>query len=315
MRKAVAIDIDGVILKGGYVLNGAKKALSRLIENKIPFIFVTNGGGTTESQKAKDMTKKLQIDFRSDQMLLSHTPMKELAQQFGSSQTLVLGHSKCIDVAKSYGFKRILTAEDVYNKVPTIYPNRTPPVNASSAYEPTEPIETALIIHDPQNWALEMQVLSDLLSPLGPLSNGKQVHLYSCNADLVYATEHPHPRFTQGAFVETFRHLYQLQHGRPLDFTYYGKPFPIQYQYAERMLRHESSLLGLREEPTVFFGIGDNPLSDIRGANNAGAHWKSILVRTGLYKSDRDDYPHSEDVPDFVRADIEAAVECILDYR
>ena len=29
------------------------------------------------------------------------------------------------------------------------------------------------------------------------------------------------------------------------------------------------------------YGIGDNPKSDIRGANSAGPHWSSILVKSG----------------------------------
>ena len=32
--------------------------------------------------------------------------------------------------------------------------------------------------------------------------------------------------------------------------------------------------------------IGDNPKSDIRGAN--AAKWKSILVRTGVFKGEND---------------------------
>lgn len=33
--------------------------------------------------------------------------------------------------------------------------------------------------------------------------------------------------------------------------------------------------------------IGDNPKSDIRGANSAG--WSSILVRTGVFKGENDE--------------------------
>ena len=29
--------------------------------------------------------------------------------------------------------------------------------------------------------------------------------------------------------------------------------------------------------------IGDNPKSDIRGANRFGGKWKSVLVRTGIF--------------------------------
>ena len=30
--------------------------------------------------------------------------------------------------------------------------------------------------------------------------------------------------------------------------------------------------------------IGDNPETDIRGANDAGDHWTSVLVRTGVFQ-------------------------------
>jgi ribonucleotide monophosphatase NagD (HAD superfamily) len=33
-----------------------------------------------------------------------------------------------------------------------------------------------------------------------------------------------------------------------------------------------------------YYGIGDNPHSDIKGANNAGQHWTSIFVQTGNIK-------------------------------
>lgn len=34
--------------------------------------------------------------------------------------------------------------------------------------------------------------------------------------------------------------------------------------------------------------VGDNPAADIRGANNAGPPWVSVLVRTGLFKGPKD---------------------------
>ena len=36
--------------------------------------------------------------------------------------------------------------------------------------------------------------------------------------------------------------------------------------------------------PAQIFGIGDNPASDIRGANRAGPPWVSVLVRTGVFR-------------------------------
>lgn len=32
------------------------------------------------------------------------------------------------------------------------------------------------------------------------------------------------------------------------------------------------------------YAVGDNPKSDVRGANSAGNIWRSILVCTGVYK-------------------------------
>ena len=58
-RPGVVFDIDGVLLKGGAVINGAKRAVAKLAEARIPFIFVTNGGGMLESTKAADLTTKL----------------------------------------------------------------------------------------------------------------------------------------------------------------------------------------------------------------------------------------------------------------
>lgn len=54
--------------------------------------------------------------------------------------------------------------------------------------------------------------------------------------------------------------------------------------------------------------VGDNPLSDIKGANDAG--WKSILVRTGMFSS-----PLPNDVTNpasFVFDTVGDAVEKIL---
>ena len=56
------------------------------------------------------------------------------------------------------------------------------------------------------------------------------------------------------------------------------------------------------------YGIGDNPASDIRGANGAGSHWSSILVRSGsIAKS-----VAPEEQPDFEVDCVDAAVDFVL---
>ena len=79
----------------------------------------------------------------------------------------------------------------------------------------------------------------------------------------------------------------------------------------------------------LFYMVGDNPLADIKGANNAGAvphccelraktsampcaagkDWRSILVRTGIFSAEGNDPLHPAD---YVCDDVTAAVALVL---
>ena len=74
----VALDIDGVLLRGSHVFPAAKKGLKRLQKHNIPFILLTNGGGDTEQRKAASLSKAFDINIDPSQVVLSHTPMKRL---------------------------------------------------------------------------------------------------------------------------------------------------------------------------------------------------------------------------------------------
>lgn len=74
--------------------------------------------------------------------------------------------------------------------------------------------------------------------------------------------------------------------------------------FAEKKLNAiSSSTTPLRN----IYGIGDNPHSDIQGANNAGAHWTSMLVRTGVYDGIED----PEHMPDVFIDSVIDAIEHI----
>ncbi len=324
-RKAIALDIDGVVLKGGKVIPGAKEAISRLVQEKVPFIFITNGGGIIESEKAELLTHKLDIPIEVEQVLQCHTPYQSLVSKYGNSPILVLGKPSCLEVARSYGFQKIYDSQFIFENSPGILPTRKHH-NPHAPRNPLPPIEAAFIFDDPVDWTLDMQVLSDLLigeekttvpSPTDPNNlehhhkKFQKIPLFACNADIVYATDYPHPRYTQGAFVESFRHLFQLYHRIPLQMTYYGKPFDIQYRYAEDMLHKQSEKLGYDHPPLQFFGVGDNPKSDIQGANAAGDHWHSILVKTGLFPSHGKENDH-EHPANHVCDSIVEAIDYIL---
>ena len=110
-----------------------------------------------------------------------------------------------------------------------------------------------------------------------------------------------------GAFVHAFKSLFEHYSDTPLDIEFCGKPYPIQYQYAEEVFRKTALAKGI-PPPTKCFGIGDNPKSDIRGANRAGPHWRSILVRTGVFRGGEND---EQDPADFVAQDILEAVQLV----
>ena len=76
---AVAFDIDGVLYRGSNVMKDAVAAVNALKARNIPIIFLTNGGGQTEKQRAELLSKRLgNVEIDSKQVFLAHTPMKYL---------------------------------------------------------------------------------------------------------------------------------------------------------------------------------------------------------------------------------------------
>ena len=76
---AVAFDIDGVLYRGSQDISPAKSVIETLQRHNIPVLFLTNGGGTTETNKVQHLGQRLNIsNFIPEQMFQSHTPMKHL---------------------------------------------------------------------------------------------------------------------------------------------------------------------------------------------------------------------------------------------
>ena len=150
--------------------------------------------------------------------------------------------------------------------------------------------------------------------------------VFVSNADFTFAGEHPAPRFAQGAFVRCLEALYdgvckEVEESggppaTPLQIERFGKPFAVTYEYAEMLLadeyrrlrpahaRAQAASSGMR-----IFAVGDNPRSDVRGANGAGDHWTSVLVRTGVYDGGA---LRESDTPDMCVDDVGAAVDWML---
>jgi ribonucleotide monophosphatase NagD (HAD superfamily) len=73
----------------------------------------------------------------------------------------------------------------------------------------------------------------------------------------------------------------KTQNNNDLNIVHYGKPSLNTSRYAEHYIRN----LYPGDLGNIYM-IGDNPKSDIRGGNAAG--WKTILLRTGVFKGDND---------------------------
>lgn len=208
-------------------------------------------------------------------------------------------------------------------------------------------IDAILVFSDPRDWALDIQIIVDLLMSrqgvLGTYSarNGDrslpndgwqqdgQPPVVFSNADLFWSTTYHHPRFGQGAFQAALQGVWgRVTGGKELVRTSFGKPFAETYQFAERVLNeHRAKVLGMGQKAETGSGgkkkemaplrrvymIGDNPESDIRGANEfaspQGTEWTSVLVRTGVWRAERGEPVHK---PKMLVDDVKAAVEWAL---
>ncbi|KAF7196925.1 hypothetical protein HII31_01843 [Pseudocercospora fuligena] len=213
----------------------------------------------------------------------------------------------------------------------------TSPSNPESAGDGNRlKIDAVFVYNDPRDWGLDAAVMLDtMLSKqgyLGTLSskngdvtlpnNGYQQDgqplLYYSNPDLWWATSYHISRLGQGGFKGAFDGLWSaVTGGARLEQTVIGKPSQETYEFAEtRLRRHRKALfrhIGLNDPLRQVYMIGDNPESDIRGANNYqsphGSKWTSILLRTGVYQDGTEPSCKPDVIKDNVLQAVEWAVE------
>ncbi|KAI0708176.1 HAD hydrolase [Cerioporus squamosus] len=367
-------DIDGVLLRGPHTIPAARRALDMLnganpMGVKIPFILLTNGGGTHEEARRHKLSSQLgvEVSFRSlsyglvvitahtpsqihsNQIVQAHTILKSVVHKYADKPVLVLGGRNDVvrKVAESYGFKHAYTTLDVLAWKPEAWPfhDLTPEERASTKAVDFSsiPISAIFVFHDPRNWSLDIQIALDVIRSRGiiggpyldtpkpadqqPLPQHERTHhqsrdaarseagdkpieLVFCNPDLLWKSDFPQPRLGQGAFRLAFQAVHEALVGAPYPYVQYGKPTTATYKFAEKVLRDRLEELAggrVEEMPRVYM-VGDNPESDIAGANGAG--WPSILVKTGVYEEARGPPTHT---PTHIAEDVEEAVRWAID--
>ncbi|ETI23574.1 TIGR01456 family HAD hydrolase [Cladophialophora carrionii CBS 160.54] len=223
------------------------------------------------------------------------------------------------------------------------------PINPASLADSLK-IDAVFVYNDPRDWGLDMQVILDvMLSHRGYLGtysrkNGDtslpnsgylqdgQPTLYFSNADLLWAADYHLSRLGQGGFQASLEGLwravtYHKNHKSAPELykKVIGKPYRETYEFAEKQLmRHRESMFGnyhhqqQQQSPPPklrkVYMVGDNPESDIRGANNYdsphGIEWLSLLTRTGVYRDEDGRRPTWE--PTAIVDDVKAAVQWAL---
>uniref|UniRef100_A0A1J3DLE3 CDP-alcohol phosphatidyltransferase class-I family protein C22A12.08c n=2 Tax=Noccaea caerulescens TaxID=107243 RepID=A0A1J3DLE3_NOCCA len=323
----IAFDIDGVILLGSSPVGGSPGALRRLYDDsgalKIPFCFLTNGGGLPESKRASEMSQLLGVHVSPSQVVQGHSPFRKLVNRFGNELVVAAGKGEPAAVMSNYGFKNVISLDEYasyFDNIDPLAPYKkwmtgqdSHKESRSKANVQSDRVHAAFVVSDPVDWSRDIQVLCDILRTGGLPGKqiGPQPHLYFANDDLDYQAAFPTERLGMGAFRIALESIFNRIHDNPLEYTSFGKPNPFVFKNAEDVLKeitHSHSNSGSHDFRTLYM-VGDNPKIDIRGARQAGNPWFSILTRTGVFKG-KDN--HAEFPADLVVDTVEEAVDFIL---
>lgn len=301
---AFAFDIDGVLIRGGRPIPEAVEAMKVLNGKnphgiKIPYIFVTNGGGKTEQERCIQLSQQMEIEVSPGQFICGHTPMREMADKYKT--VLVVGGEgeKCREVAEGYGFKDVVTPGDIIKANPDTTPFRKLTQeewnNSRDRDFSTTVIEAIFVFADSRDWAGDQQIILDLLLSKGGVLNTRSENfdegppVFFSHNDVVWSASHDLTRLGMGALRCSLEAMFKAVTGKELVTTAFGKPQIGTFEFATRLLKQwRKATHGINAPPETVYFVGDTPESDIRGTNEYNKHapntWYSILVSTGVYQ-------------------------------
>ncbi|XP_045804657.1 uncharacterized CDP-alcohol phosphatidyltransferase class-I family protein C22A12.08c-like isoform X2 [Trifolium pratense] len=301
---------------------------------KIPYVFLTNGGGIPEAKRASELSELLGLNVSPSQVLQGHSPFRQLANRFQDKLVVAAGKGEPASVMSEYGFKNVISIDEYascFENIDPLAPYKKWTTKLDATKNPkfdqsgprvdvfSERVQAAFIVSDPVDWSRDIQVLCDILKTGGlPGRNvGMQPHLYFANDDLEYQTKFPSERLGMGAFRIALESIFNCSHPHSLEYTCFGKPHPSVFNNAEIVLRQlvpqhcedfNDDHKNTQRFQTLYM-IGDNPAVDIRGARQTGHPWFSILTRTGVFKGKEN---HEKFPADLVVNTVEEAVDFIL---
>lgn len=305
-----------------------------IVQSHTPFAELANATSNPPSSPA------LRENFKDKTVLVAggdYGKCRDVALQYGFT-TVVTPCDIFAAHPEVWPFSNVF--KDYYSQFARPLPR---PINPASPTDSLK-IDAVFVYADPRDWALDIQLILDvLLSREGVLgtyskkngdsslpNNGYlqdgQPPLYFSNPDLLWAAKYHLSRLGQGGFREALEGVWKaVTGGAEMKKHVIGKPHRETYEFAERkLLAHRETLFGQKSNTTggdgsqnglkTVYMVGDNPESDIAGANNyqseAGIRWKSLLTRTGVFRDELGRKPTH--IPTSIVDDVKAAVQWAL---
>lgn len=297
--------------------------LSRSFADRFPFILCTNGGGIPESERSQKLSKELGVCITPKRLVQSHTIFTQFLSSYQTKPILVVGGrgERCRLVAERYGFEQVYIPLDILRWNQSIWPfhkisDRDHQITKTADFSRIS-FSAIFVMHDSFDWGLDIQIAVDLLTskdgiitnPMKSLTlDSPRIPVYFSNPDFLWGNEFSRPRFGQGAFQAALRANYESLTGRSLDAWTGGKPTQVTYDFANELLINIVQDEFHGHHLGRVYMIGDNPASDIHGANNYG--WASVLVKTGVFKGAKPE--DAQHVPTAVKDDVLEAVKWAL---
>ncbi|KAK9516925.1 hypothetical protein VZT92_024831 [Zoarces viviparus] len=272
-------DIDGVLVRGRTLIPAAKQCFRNLVDSngkyKVPVVFVTNAGNCMRQTKAEHLSHLLEVEVSPDQVVLSHSPLR-MFTQFHKMRVLVSGQGPIEEVAHNLGFQDVVTIDmlrEAYSLLDVVDHDRRPKDSIPSS-KGLPPIDAVILFGEPIRWETNLQLIVDVLhtngNPDDAWSSMRYPHIpvLACNMDLLWMAEAKNPRFGHGMFLVCLESLYKKVTGYDLKYeALIGKPSVVTYNYAELLISQQAERLGWTTPVKRLYAIGDNPMSDIYGAN------------------------------------------------
>ncbi|XP_073176255.1 haloacid dehalogenase-like hydrolase domain-containing 5 isoform X2 [Lepidochelys kempii] len=286
-------DIDGVLVRGRYVIPAAQKAFRKLIGSngqlRVPVVFVTNAGNCLQHVKAQELSDALGLEVSPEQVILSHSPLR-LFRQFHEKCMLVSGQGPVEENARNMGFRNVVTIQDVRKAFPLLdmvdqsrRPKELPPLTTDF---PT--IEGIILFGEPVRWETSLQLIIDVL-----LSNGNpgaelaavpypHIPVLACNMDLLWMAEAKMPRFGHGTFLVCLENIYKKVTGRELKYeALIGKPSIVTYQYAEYLIKQQVERRGWPSSICRLYAVGELKVCQFTAQGGEDAEWPEGVYYEG----------------------------------